>query len=92
MSLDWHDESGLLPDKVFAECSIPKNLIGVIGYCASKIDTEVSSSTLVSPELVSEAVHDCSDFMFSNELDKKISEMMADVNTVSIRLEVILSP
>ena len=83
MSLNWRDESGLLPDSVFAESSIPKNLIGVIGFCAGKLEAETPNSTLVSPELVSEAVQDCSNFMFSEELDKKISEMMADVNTVS---------
>ena len=83
MSLDWHDDSGLLPDQVFADCEIPKNMIGVIGFCTSKIDSDLPSSTLVSPELVAESVQDCSDFIFSNELDKKISEMMSDVNTVS---------
>ena len=83
MSLDWHDESGLLPDEVFADCTIPRNMIGVIGYCTGKIEAETPTSTLVSPELVSEAVHDCSEFMFSNKLDEKISEMMTDVNTVS---------
>ena len=79
--LSWTDETGLLPTQVFTDCAVPANLIGCIGYATSKIDDSLTAS-LVTPDVLSQAMSDCQDYIFSDELDKKISTMMKDCNQV----------
>ena len=79
--LNWTDETGLLPTNVFTDCAIPGNLVGCIGYAAGKIDESLTAS-LVSPEVLAQAMSDCQDYIFNDELDKKISVMMNDCNQV----------
>lgn len=81
MSLPWSDETGLLSEDVFTNCEIPKNLIGCIGYAADQIDESLTAS-LVSPDVLVQAMDDCSEYIFSEQLDEKISTMMTDCNQV----------
>ena len=81
--LPWTDETGLLPTNVFTECQIPANMIGCIGFAASKIDESLTAS-LVSPDVLVQAMTDCNEFIFNDNLDQKISTMMADCNQVFI--------
>ena len=83
MSLPWSDETGLLSDEVFTNCEIPKNLVGCIGYAADQIDESLTAS-LVSPDVLVQAMDDCSEYIFSDKLDEKISTMMSDCNQVNI--------
>ena len=53
-----------------------------IGYAAGRIDESLTAS-LVTPDVLSHAMSDCQDYIFNDELDKKISTMMADCNQVS---------
>ena len=81
MSLPWSDDTGLRPDDVFTNCDVPKNLIGCIGFATEQIDQSLTAS-LVSPDVLVQAMNDCNDFIFNDELDSKISTMMSDCNQV----------
>ena len=81
--LSWSDETGLLPSQVFTDCNVPANLIGCIGYAAGRIDESLTAS-LVTPDVLSHAMSDCQDYIFNDELDKKISTMMNDCNQVCV--------
>ena len=81
MSLPWTDDSGLRPDDVFTNCDVPRNLIGCIGYATEQIDESLTAS-LVSPDVLVQAMGDCNDFIFNDNLDSKISTMMSDCNQV----------
>ena len=80
--LPWTDETGLIPTNVFTECDIPANMIGCIGFATKKIDESLTAS-LVSPDVLVQAMNDCNDFVFNDNLDQKISTMMSDCNQVS---------
>ena len=85
MSLPWTDDSGLRPDDVFTNCDVPRNLIGCIGYATEQIDESLTAS-LVSPDVLVQAMGDCNDFIFNDSLDSKISTMMSDCNQVFLFL------
>lgn len=89
MSLPWSDETGLLSEDVFTNCEIPKNLVGCIGYAADQIDESLTAS-LVSPDVLVQAMDDCTEYIFSEQLDEKISTMMADCNQVSFHVLVFV--
>ena len=82
MPLPWVDETGLIPPDVFTDCSVPAHLIGCIGYAASQINEELTSS-LVTNDVLVEGISDCQKYIFGEDLDSQISTMMRDVNTVS---------
>ena len=81
MPLPWTDETGLLSNDVFTNCDIPKNLIGCIGFATDKIDESLTAS-LVSPDVLVQAMTDCNEYIFNEDLDSKISTMMTDCNQV----------
>ena len=81
MSLPWSDDTGLRPLEVFTNCDIPKNLVGCIGFAADQIDESLTAS-LVSPDVLVQAMDDCSEYIFSDDLDEKISTMMTNCNQV----------
>ena len=82
MPLPWTDETGLIPSDVFTDCAVPAHMIGCIGYAASQINEELTSS-LVTNDVLVEGVADCQRYIFGDELESQISTMMRDVNTVS---------
>ena len=82
MSLPWVDDTGLRPPDVFTNCDVPRNLIGCIGFATDQIDESLTAS-LVSPDVLVQAMSDCQDYIFNDDLDSKISTMMSDCNQVT---------
>ena len=82
MPLPWCDETGLIPNDVFTDCAVPAHLVGCIGFAAQQINEDLTSS-LVTNDVLVDGISDCQKFIFGADLEREISTMMKDCNTVS---------